>query len=88
MLKASCCLVARPGCLSARSPPDVRALHPPHDPLGILMELSDPLPAIPGQYGAQAGEKIKIVVLAKNVLFIVKGVELISSYFEYIGDFC
>ena len=51
------------------------------------MELSDPLPAIPGQYGAQAGEKIKIVVLAENVLFIIEGVELISSYSEYIGDF-
>ena len=81
------CLVAWLGRLSAPSPPDVRALHPGHDPLGILMELSDPLPAIPGQYGAQAGEKIKIVVLAENVLFIIEGVELISSYSEYIGDF-
>ena len=38
------CLVAWLGRLSAPSPPDVRALHPGHDPLGILMELSDPLP--------------------------------------------
>ena len=82
------CLVAWLGRLSAPSPPDVRALHPGHDPLGILMELSDPLPAIPGQYGAQAGEKIKIVVLAENVLFIIEGVELISSYSEHSGDFC
>ena len=85
--KSAGCLVAWLARLSAPSPPDVRALHPGHDPLGILMELSDPLPAIPGQYGAQAGEKIKIVVLAKNVLFIIKGVELISSYFEHRGIF-
>ena len=39
-----CCLVAWLARLSAPSLPDVRALHPGHDPLGILMELSDPLP--------------------------------------------
>ena len=42
--KPAGCLVAWLGRLSAPSLPDVRALHPGHDPLGILMELSDPLP--------------------------------------------
>ena len=42
--KSAGCLVAWLARLSAPSPPDVRALHPGHDPLGILMELSDPLP--------------------------------------------
>ena len=44
MFKVAGCLVAWLPRLSAPSPPDVRALHPGHDPLGILMELSDPLP--------------------------------------------
>ena len=71
MFKVAGCLVARLPRLSAPSPPDVRALHPGHDPLGILMELSDPLPpahADTANMGLRSGEKIEIVALAASEL--------------------
>ena len=69
--KSAGCLVAWLARLSAPSPPDVRALHPGHDPLGILMELSDPLPpahADTANMGLRSGEKIEIVALAQSEL--------------------